>query len=98
MSISLIKILSLAIFISQQQNKQILTILLKDYAKTRVTRMQYIFILILVMCYTDNNIFRNDIFYQILDKYIYLFSNHLCKYFLYSCGDYDYHPFQNIDY
>ena len=97
MSTSLIKILSLAIFIAQQQNKQILTILLKDYAKTRVTHTQFIFILILVMCYKDNNIFKNDIFYRILDNYINLFGNHLCKFFLYSCGDYDYDYFEIID-
>ena len=92
MSNSIIKILSCAIFIAQQQNKKILTILLKDYAKTKVTHTQYIFILILVICYENNNIFENYRFYQILDKYIYIFSNHLCKYFLYYCEDNDFNP------
>ena len=34
---------------------------------------------------------------QNLDNYINLFGNHLCKLFLYSCGDYDHHPFEIID-
>ena len=84
MSISQIKILSCAIFIAQQQNKKIFFILLKDYAEAKVTNTQFILILMLVICYEHNNIFRNDMFYQILDKYIYIFGNHLCKYFLYS--------------
>jgi hypothetical protein len=87
MSISLIKILSCSIFLAQQQNKKILTTLLKDYAKSKVRPNQYIFILLLVVCYEDNNIFRDDRFYQILDKYIYIFGNYLCKYFLYCNGD-----------
>ena len=79
MSISLIKILSCSIFIAQQQNNKILTILLKDYTRTHVSSNQFIFILMLVVCYKDNNIFINDNFYKILDIYIYMFGNYLCK-------------------
>ena len=79
MSISLIKILSCSIYIAQHQNKKILTILLKDYAKTQVNYTQFLFILMLVARYEDNNIFINETFYKILEKYIYIFGNHLCR-------------------
>jgi hypothetical protein len=84
MSVSLIKILSCSIFIAKQQNNKILSILLKDYAKTQVTQTQYIYIMMLVMCYEDNNIFKNDKFFRILDIYINIYGNHLCKFFLYN--------------
>ena len=79
MSTSLIKILSCSIFIAQQQNKKMLTILLKDYAKTLVNHTQFVFILILVLCYENHNIFINDTIYKILEKYIYIFGNNLCR-------------------
>lgn len=79
MSFSLVKVLSCAIFIAQQQNNKILSVLLKDYAKTQVTQTQFIFIVMLVLCYKDNNIFRNDMLYNVLEKYIYVFGNHLCR-------------------
>ena len=59
MSISLIKILSCAIFIAERNKNKILTILLKDYAKARMSKSQFIFILLLVVCYRENNIFIN---------------------------------------
>ena len=49
MSINLIKILSYSIFIAQNQNNKILTILLKDYVKIRVNKRQFLFILMLVV-------------------------------------------------
>ena len=82
MSISLVKILSCSIFIAQKQNKKILATLLKDYAKTQVNNTQFIFILMLIVCYEDNNIFINDTFYKILEKYIDIFGNHLCRYLI----------------
>ena len=42
MSISLIKILSCSIFIAELQNKKNLAILLKDYAKSRVSHQHFI--------------------------------------------------------
>ena len=43
MSFSLIKIISCAIFIAEKNNNKILTMLLIDYAKTRLSKSQYIF-------------------------------------------------------
>ena len=83
MSFSLIKILSSSIFIAKQQNKTILAILLKDYAKTIVKPNQFILILILVICYEKNNIFLKDPLYKIIDQYISINSNSLCKKLLY---------------
>ena len=83
MSFSLIKVLSSCIFIAKRQNKTILAILLKDYAKTQVEPNQFIFILIMVMCYEKNNILLNDPLYKFIDKYISKYSNTLCKKLLY---------------
>ena len=83
MYISLIKILSCALFIAEKQNKKILAILLKDYAKSQFSKREYLFLLILIHCYKENNIFINDKFYLLLNKYIYLFGNNICKYLLY---------------
>ena len=79
MSISLIKILSCAIFIAERNKNKILTILLKDYAKAKVSKSQFIFILLLVVCYKENNIFENEIFYKLLSIYIKLYSNNICR-------------------
>jgi hypothetical protein len=79
MSISLIKILSCSIFIAELQNKKNLAILLKDYAKSRVTSQQFIFILLLTILYKKNNIFVNDNFYKILYRYIHLYEKELCR-------------------
>lgn len=83
MSYSLIKILSSCIFIAKQQNKTILAILLKDYAKTKVKHNQFILILLLVVCYEKKNIFLKDPVYKIINKYISTNANKLCKKLLY---------------
>jgi hypothetical protein len=83
MSASLIKILSYSIFIAERQKKPILVILLKDYAKTKVTKTQFIFILILAICYKEN-MNSNNKFYIFLSKYIEIYGNKICKHLLYS--------------
>lgn len=79
MSFSLVKILSCAIFIAERNNNKILTILLKDYAKTKVTKSQFIFIMMLAICYRENNIYQNDCFYKLLLVYITLYSSSICR-------------------
>jgi hypothetical protein len=79
MSFSLVKILSCAIFIAERNNNKILTILLKDYAKTKVTKSQFIFIMMLAICYRENNIYQNDSFYKLLLVYITLYSSSICR-------------------
>jgi hypothetical protein len=79
MTTSIIKILSCSIYIAKQQNYKILEILLKDYVKNKYTKSQYLFIILLSACYKENNIFVNDSFYKILEKYIILFRNQLCR-------------------
>ena len=61
------------------QDKKILAILLKDYAKTRVNKSQFLFILMLAICYRECNTFRNHNFYKILSIYINLHANCICK-------------------
>ena len=79
MSFSLIKIISSAIFIAEKNNNKILTMLLIDYAKTRLSKSQYIYILMLSMCLHEKNIFENEIFYKLLTIYIELHSTKLCR-------------------
>lgn len=83
MSISLIKVLSCAIFIAKKYNNKILTILLKDHAKDKLSKEHYIFVLLLVACYEKDNIFADWDIYKILDAYIYIHGNKLCKHLLY---------------
>ena len=79
MSVALIKILSCSIFIAETQDKKILAILLKDYAKTQVNKSQFLFILMLAICYKEYNIFQNHSFYKILSSYINSYTNCICK-------------------
>ena len=79
MQFSLIKILSSLIFIAETHNKIILTILLRDYVKSRVNKTQFIFIELLVYCYKEKNILLNDPVYKILEKYICINEENLCK-------------------
>ena len=48
MKFSLIKILSITIFIAEKQNNKILSILLYDYAKTLLSKNQFILLHILI--------------------------------------------------
>jgi len=79
MSISLVKILSYSIFIAEEQNNSILAILLKDYARTRVTKIQFLFILILIVSYREKTISVDNKFYQIMSLYISSHANNICK-------------------
>ena len=83
MSLSLIKILSCCIFIAQEQNNKILAILIKDYAKTIITNKEFALLLFFVACYKKENIFKHQLFYRILDKYLDIYSNHICKHLIY---------------
>lgn len=84
MSFSLIKILSITIFVSQNQNLNILTALLRDHAKSRVTKNQYIVIQILVKSYEENNIFEEKEIYKFIYNYIQKKGNKLCRFLLYN--------------
>ena len=83
MSLSLIKILSCSIFIAEIQNKKILALLLKDYARKKVSRQQFLFILLLTILYKKNNIFINDALYKLLYKYIYFQEKELYRQLLF---------------
>ena len=84
MSISLIKVLSCSIFIAEKHNNMILASLLKDHTKTCVNKTQFIFILMLVLCYKKHNIYENNMSFQLLDRYIYIYGNQLFLHFLYN--------------
>ncbi len=80
MSISLVKILSYSIFIAEQQNNNILVILLKDYARTRITKTQFLFMLMLIISYREKTIdIDDDKIYKIMSLYIRSQSTQICR-------------------
>lgn len=79
MSTFLVKFLSYAIFIAEQQNRKVLVLLLKDYARTKVTKTQFIFILMLLVSYKKNILLVNNEFYKVLFVYIDTHANNICK-------------------
>jgi hypothetical protein len=80
MSISLVKILSYSIFIAERQNNNILAILLKDYARARLSKFQFLFMLMLVASYKENTIsVDDDKYYRVLSLYINSNANQICK-------------------
>ena len=80
MTISLVKFLSYSIFIAERQHNNILVILLKDYARTRTTKFQFLLILIFVSSYKENsNSIENDKYYKFLFLYIKSNANQICK-------------------
>jgi hypothetical protein len=79
MTHSFIKILSCSIFIAEMYNKKVLAMLLKDYARTKVTQSQFILILMLTSCYRENNIYRNDSLYKILVAYMEMYENSISR-------------------
>jgi len=84
MTVSLIKMLSITIFIAEEQKKSILTILLYDYAKTLVSKKQFILLHILVHSYREKNIHIKKPLYGVIQSYIRNHGNHLCKNLLYK--------------
>jgi len=80
MSLSLVKILSYSIFIAEQQNNNILVILLKDYARTRITKTQFLFMLMLIISYREKTIdIDDDKIYKIMSIYIRSQSTQICR-------------------
>jgi hypothetical protein len=80
MSLSLVKILSYSIFIAEQQNNNILVILLKDYARTRITKTQFLFMLMLIISYREKTIdIDDDKIYKIMSLYIRSQSTQICR-------------------
>ena len=80
MSTSLVKILSYSIFIAERQNNNILATLLKDYARARVSKLKFLFMLMLVASYKENTIsVDDDKYYRFLSLYINSNANQICK-------------------
>ncbi len=79
MSYSLVRILSYLIFIAEDQDKTILVILLKDYAKENLTKMQFLFMLLLITSYKTETSQINKKLYKILECYINFQTNNICR-------------------
>lgn len=84
MSYSLIKILSISIFVAKNLNHNILVTLLEDHTKSKVNKKQYIIVLMLVKSYEKKNILETKPIYKIINNYIKHFGDKLCQYLLYN--------------
>jgi hypothetical protein len=84
MSFSLIKVLSISIFVAQNQKHKILVSLLQDHTKTRLNKFQYMLVQLLIKSYNENNIFKEEEIYKLIDKYIQNNSTKLCQNLLYN--------------
>ena len=84
MTLSLIRILSITIFIAQQQDNKILTILLYDYAKPLLSKKQFILLKILVVSYKENKLLMSQPLYLFINQYLIKHSNKVCKNLLHT--------------
>ena len=75
---SKVKVYSITYFIIKKYNLTLLSTLYKDYLLDRISKTQFIFILLLCESYKKNNIYQSTILYKFIDNYI---CNHNTKFF-----------------
>ena len=75
---SKVKVYSITYFIIKKYNLNLLSTLYKDYLLNRISKNQYIFVLLLCESYKKNNIYQSTILYKFIDNYI---CNHNTKFF-----------------
>ena len=75
---SKVKVYSITYFIIKKYNLNLLSTLYKEYLLNRISKNQYIFVLLLCESYKKNNIYKSTILYKFIDNYI---CNHNTKFF-----------------
>lgn len=78
MTYSKVKVYSITYFIIKKYNLTLLSTLYKEYLLNRISKTQFIFILLLCESYKKNNIYQSTILYKFIDNYI---CNHNTKFF-----------------
>jgi hypothetical protein len=70
MTYSKVKVYSITYFIIKKYNLTLLSTLYKEYLLNRISKTQFIFILLLCESYKKNNIHQSTILYKFIDNYI----------------------------
>ena len=78
LSYSKIKVYSITCFITNKYNLKLLSTLYKEYLLNKITKKQYIFILLLCESYKRKNVHQYTLLYKFIDNYI---VNHNTKFF-----------------
>lgn len=75
---SKIKVYSITYFIINKYNLKLLSSLYKEYLLKKITKQQFIIIILLCESYKKNNLYQSTILYKFIDNYI---KNHNTKFF-----------------
>lgn len=75
---SKVKVYSITYFIINKYNLTLLSTLYKEYLLDRISKNQFVFILLLCESYKKNNIYQSTVLYKFIDNYI---CNHNTKFF-----------------
>ena len=78
LSYSKVKVYSITYFLINKYNLNLLASLYKEYLLNKITKNQYIVVLLLSESYKRRNIYQCTILYKFIDNYI---KNHNTKFF-----------------
>ena len=67
---SKVKVYSITFFIIKKYNLGLLSTLYKEYLLNRISKNQYIFVLLLCESYKRNNVYQSTVLYKFIDNYI----------------------------
>ena len=70
MSYSKVKVYSITYFIIKKYDLKLLSTLYKEYLLNKISKQQFIFILLLCESYKKNNIYQSTVLYKFIDNYI----------------------------
>ena len=78
LSYSKVKVYSITYFLIDKYNLNLLSSLYKEYLLNKITKTQYIVVLLLCESYKRKNVHQYSILYKFIDNYI---KNHNTKFF-----------------
>lgn len=67
---SKVKVYSITYFIIKKYELNLLATLYKEYLLNKISKQQFIFILLLCESYKKNNIYQSTVLYKFIDNYI----------------------------
>ena len=69
-SYSKVKVYSITYFIIKKYDLKLLSTLYKEYLLNKISKQQFVFILLLCESYKKNNIYQSTVLYKFIDNYI----------------------------
>ena len=69
-SYSKVKVYYITYFIIKKYDLKLLSTLYKEYLLNKISKQQFIFILLLCESYKKNNIYQSTVLYKFIDNYI----------------------------